>query len=271
MEEDVRLLFALFRNGIIFPIISRRILVHRTDRLLSLRRNCSRRAGNLSKIMAVTGKDGYLTNVQFEEYIPSSDFVHLSRITFTREDRTVKWDLSLRPDSVACVIYHRDKNALLFVKQFRPAIFVARVRSLPENVGKENSEINWAKYPVSTAQTIELCAGLIDKNGLSDIGHMREEIEEECGYRVPESNIRLLKRYITGIGVSGAVQMLYYAEIDESMKISDGGGVDNEKIEKVYMGLDEAKDYLEKTEVLSAPGLLYGLCWFFSHKPHLLT
>lgn len=213
--------------------------------------------------------DNYLANVEFDDYIPSSKYVNLSRITFTRGDKVIKWDLSIRPNSVACVIYHRDKNALLFVKQFRPAIFVAKIRSLPENVGKVSAEIDWSKYPTSMAHTIELCAGLIDKTNLSDVGHMREEIEEECGYQVKESDIRLLKRYITGIGLSGAIQMLYYTEVDESMKVSEGGGIDTEKIEKVFMGLDEAKDYIEKTELMSAPGLLYGLCWFFTNKPHL--
>ena len=91
--------------------------------------------------------DEYLTDVTFDEYIPKSEFVHLSRLSFCRvccfssikifmlesltsikyshinlfqDNKLVKWDLSLRPNSVACVLYHRGKNALLFVKQFRP-------------------------------------------------------------------------------------------------------------------------------------------------------
>lgn len=37
----------------------------------------------------------------------------------------------------------------------------------------------------------------------------------------------------TGVGSSGSRQELFYAEIDETMKVSEGGGVDSEKIEKV--------------------------------------
>lgn len=79
---------------------------------------------------------------------------------------------------------------------FFTAIFVAKVRSLPENIGRAGAEIDWSKYSIKTAFTIELCAGLIDKPNLSDVGHMREEIEEECGYRVEENNIKLLKKYV---------------------------------------------------------------------------
>uniref|UniRef100_A0A0M3HIG9 Uncharacterized protein n=1 Tax=Ascaris lumbricoides TaxID=6252 RepID=A0A0M3HIG9_ASCLU len=32
----------------------------------------------------------------------------------------MKWDMALRPDSVACILFHRDMDSLLFVKQFRP-------------------------------------------------------------------------------------------------------------------------------------------------------
>lgn len=38
----------------------------------------------------------------------------------------------------------------------------------------------------------------------------------------------------TGVGSSGSRQELFYAEIDETMKVSEGGGVDCEKIDKVF-------------------------------------
>lgn len=38
--------------------------------------------------------------------------------------------------------------------------------------------------------------------------------------------------------------MLYYAEIDETMKVGEGGGVDNEKIEKVSV-LPNQKQHLQ--------------------------
>ena len=87
--------------------------------------------------------------------------------------------------------------------------------------------INWGQYPVSLGETLELCAGLIvrffyinfikcyfqDKKGKSSLEHVQEEMLEECGYRVPANKIRMLKRYVTGISISGAAQHLFYAEI----------------------------------------------------------
>ncbi|KHN71457.1 Uridine diphosphate glucose pyrophosphatase [Toxocara canis] len=142
---------------------------------------------------------------------------------------------------------------------------------MAENQGKEDADIDWSKYPISIGETIELCAGLIDKPNLSELAHMREEIIEECGYDVKECDITLLKKFITGIGASGAQQYLFYAEIDESMKVNEGGGTENERIQKVFMTLPEADRYYQKREVLSAPGLLYALQWFFSQKKtHLI-
>lgn len=63
----------------------------------------------------------------------------------------------------------------------------------------------------------------------------REEIFEECGYDVPLDKIHLIKKYVTGISLSGTSQHLYYAMIDDSMKVNEGGGnsSEGEYIEKV--------------------------------------
>uniref|UniRef100_A0A915BV08 Uridine diphosphate glucose pyrophosphatase NUDT14 n=1 Tax=Parascaris univalens TaxID=6257 RepID=A0A915BV08_PARUN len=216
--------------------------------------------------MQSDGNDEFLNDVHINENIHSSRYVRLTQIAFKRGDKKMKWDMALRPDSVACVLYHRNMNSLLFVKQFRPAVFVSIVRKMAENRDKENADIDWSKYPISIGETIELCAGLIDKRDLSEVAHMREEIIEECGYDVKESDITLIKKFITGIGASGSQQYLFYAEIDETMKVGEGGGTDNERIQKIFMTLAEAKRYCEQKEVLSAPGLLYGLQWFFNQR-----
>lgn len=213
----------------------------------------------------MTSKEEYLSDVVFNENLQSSPYVGLMRMHFKRGNKLMDWDLALRPDSVACVLYHREKDSLLFVKQFRPAIFASKVRKMPENRGKPIAKIDWSKYPISIGETIELCAGIIDKPELSWLSHMREEISEECGYDVKESDIKFIKKFITGIGAAGSEQGLYYAEIDESMKVNEGGGTENEKIEKVFMTLPEAQQYCEQMEVMSAPGLLYGLSWFFKN------
>ena len=54
-------------------------------------------------------------------------------------------------------------------------------------------------------------------------------------------NIEKITSFHTSVGFAGSKQMLYFAEVDESMKVSEGGGVDHEQIEVVYLPVEEAK------------------------------
>ena len=51
------------------------------------------------------------------------------------------------------------------------AIFVHNIMRLDENKEKSLSSIEWGQYPISTGETIELCAGIVEKKGLSYIEH----------------------------------------------------------------------------------------------------
>uniref|UniRef100_A0A0K0DC99 Nudix hydrolase domain-containing protein n=1 Tax=Angiostrongylus cantonensis TaxID=6313 RepID=A0A0K0DC99_ANGCA len=157
------------------------------------------------------------------------------------QERT--FDLVLRHSSVAILLYHTVLKKFVFVKQFRPAVLVGHILRLPENFGKQLKEIDWSKYDASEGYTLELCAGLIDKD-LPTIDIMKEEIEEEC------------------------TQYLFYAEIDDSMKISEGGGNVNEGevITKVFLTQDEALAFISNDHCLGPPSMLYALLWWFAHK-----
>lgn len=49
---------------------------------------------------------------------------------------------------------------------------------------KHNDKIDLIKYPAKLGITLELCAGIVDKNlTLNEIA--REEVLEECGFNVP--------------------------------------------------------------------------------------
>lgn len=54
--------------------------------------------------------------------------------------------------------------------------------------------IDTEKYPSSLGVTIELCAGIIDKDKpIEEIA--KEEVLEECGYDVPLGNLKKVKSY----------------------------------------------------------------------------
>ncbi|KAI1719566.1 uridine diphosphate glucose pyrophosphatase [Ditylenchus destructor] len=214
-----------------------------------------------------------ISDVTFDEsVVKESSFVRPLRMHFTRKlanaDEPTKlfWDMALEHDSVAILLYHKDKQRIVLVKQFRP-VFVQRIRHCPENSGKSVKEIDWTKYEnqMSVGETFELCAGLMDKVGKTPVETAQEEILED----VRPEDIRFLKKYLTGIGISGSAQYLYYCEIDESMKASEGGGLktEGEFIEQVYLTLDEARAISETQDELSSPpSLLYAFSWFLNYK-----
>ena len=54
--------------------------------------------------------------------------------------------------------------------------------------------------------TLELCAGLCDKEGKSDLEVAIEEVEEECGYKVHPDQMKFVQKFYE----NGARKMLYY-------------------------------------------------------------
>ena len=72
--------------------------------------------------------------------------------------------------SVSIVIYNKSSKRLVFVRQFRPAVFFAflcsSIDSIDSNVfSKENIE-KVLETEKNIGFTLELCAGIIDKEGM---------------------------------------------------------------------------------------------------------
>ncbi|EYB83230.1 hypothetical protein Y032_0340g2996 [Ancylostoma ceylanicum] len=207
-----------------------------------------------------------LTNVSFIEDF-RSPYLKGVKFTFTQGGRKRSFDLVLRHSSVATLLYHTTQKKFVLVKQFRPAVLIAHVLRQRENLNKKLSEIEWHKYDASHGYTVELCAGLVDKN-IPMVDIAREEIEEECGYAVKREDIHLVASFSVAAHESGGVQYLFYAEIDDSMKITEGGGNihEGEYITKVFLTEAEAHAFLENEYPLSPPPMLYALLWWFENK-----
>jgi UDP-sugar diphosphatase len=127
--------------------------------------------------------------------------------------------------------------------------------------------VDFNKHPPKGACTLELCAGIVDKNlPMNEIA--REELIEECGYNVPVERIEEVMRYRSGVGTTGSLQVLYYVEVSDNDKVSGGGGgVEDEIIEVVEMTIDEAKEIMKQgSEHTSPPAFLFGILWFLTHK-----
>lgn len=167
-------------------------------------------------------------------------FVKASLARYRQNGNERDWEVVKAHDSVAVLIYHREKNAFVLVKQFRPAVYA-------------NNE---------DGMTVELCAGMVDKKlTLQQIA--AEEIEEECGYRVSVEKVEKITSYYTSVGFAGSRQTLYYAEVDEGVRVSKGGGIDNEVIEVLELPVSEAKALIHDESIAKTPGLMFAFMWWF--------
>ncbi len=179
-----------------------------------------------------------IENIRLES-CPSSDFVKLERMYYEQDGQEKSWDLAQVHDSVAVLIYHREKDAFVLVKQFRPPVYL------------KNSD----------GFTYELCAGIVDKD-LTLVQIAQEEIEEETGYRVDSSKIEKITSFYTAVGFAGARQELYYVEVTEAEKVSEGGGVEVEAIEVVYLPSSEAEGFVFDENIVKTPGIMFALSWW---------
>lgn len=168
-------------------------------------------------------------------------FVKPIEINYIQSGIDKRWEAVLSHDSVAILLYHIQKDAFILVKQLRVTVL---------NKNKDNGYM------------YELCAGIVDKEcSIKQIA--KEEILEECGYDVPLHNIEKISSFYTSVGISGTHQTLYYAQIDESMKVSEGGGIHEEEIEVVYIPLNEAKQFMFDESYQKTTGVSLSFYWFF--------
>ena len=168
---------------------------------------------------------------------------------------------------MSIVIYNEDRDKLIFVRQFRPAVYIAARLKDPEN-GLQLDQSNVSGY------TLEMCAGIVDKAGKTAKEIAKEEILEETGYMVDLNNIEFISSHRSGVGVNGSLQHTYFCSVKDSHRVTTGGGVGDEQICVVELSPQEARKVLhvadeECTESRPA-SMLYALCWFLYEKYPIL-
>ncbi len=186
-------------------------------------------------------KDFKVTNLEKSSYIKSL------RLSYNINGKDKTWEAVKCFDSVAVLLYHEEKNALIIVKQFRAPVF-----------------FNHNQH----THTYELCAGIIDKDvSLEQI--VKEEIDEECGYAVEVKDIKKITSFYTNVGISGGHQELFYAKVNDSMKIHDGGGINDEDIELMFLNPKDIEEFIFDESKAKTSGLMFSLYWFEKNKEKL--
>ena len=180
--------------------------------------------------------------------LQNPNFIKPIEINYTQEGVKKKWEAVISHDSVAVLLYHTQKKSFVLVKQLRVTVL---------NKNKTNGMM------------YELCAGIVDKDA-SNAQIAKEEVLEECGYDVAVQNLEKISSFYTSVGISGTFQTLYFAEINESMKVSEGGGLDDEEIEVIYIPLDKSKEFIFDESYQKTTGVMLSIYWFFDKKQKLM-
>jgi len=173
----------------------------------------------------------------------NSAFVKLERMHYEQDGLAKSWDIAQVHDSVAILIYHKEKESFVLVKQFRPPVYL------------KNSD----------GFSYELCAGIVDKE-MSLVQIAQEEIEEETGYAVDIERIKKITSFYTAVGFAGAKQELYYVEVNNDDKVHEGGGIDVEAIEVIYLPVIEAKAFIYDEAIVKTPGLMFAMSWWETQR-----
>jgi len=173
-------------------------------------------------------------------------FIKPIALEYLQNGKTKQWEAVISHDSVAILLFHTQKQSFIVVKQLRAPVLNAT-----------NSD----------GMMYELCAGIVDKE-MSQQQIAKEEILEECGYDVTLSEVKEITSFYTSVGISGAKQTLYYAEIDESMKVNEGGGLEDEEIEVIEIPLKQAKEFMFDDFYKKTPGMMMAFYWFFDKHLH---
>ncbi|KAL0270165.1 UNVERIFIED_CONTAM: hypothetical protein PYX00_007658 [Menopon gallinae] len=188
-----------------------------------------------------------------------SPYLKPFRAEFEMNGRKRFWDMLKIHDSVSVLLFNVSRRVLILVRQFRPAMYIHQIPSVDID-----SEIDPEKHDLRMGYSLELCAGLVDKDfSLEEIA--RQEVLEECGYDIPVDSLKKVHSY-RGVGITGQKGTIFYAEVTDEQKVSEGGGLreEGESIEVVEMTIPSIKKYISNVDILSPAVFVSAIQWFLS-------
>jgi len=173
----------------------------------------------------------------------------LKKITFertakdgkTEEHKNEVYDMG---DAATVLLYNSQQKTVTLTKQFR----------LP-------SYLNGNK----DGMLIEACAGKIENESPEE--SIKREIEEETGYKV--SGVKKILEAYSSPGTITELLHFFVAEYNASMKVSEGGGLKEEKedVEVIEISFEQAMQMITSSEIKDAKTiilLLYAQKYLFS-------
>jgi GDP-mannose pyrophosphatase NudK len=173
-----------------------------------------------------------------ETKVLSDQFYILRRLTFERVERsgervTQVREVYDRGNGAAILLYNRAAKTVILTRQFRMPTFM-------------NGN--------PTGMLIECCAGLLDRDNAEEA--IRRETEEETGYKIGVVE-KVIEAYMSPGSVT-EILYLFVAEYTKEMKVSDGGGLEDESedIEVLEIAYSRAWEMVRTGEIRDAKTIL---------------
>ncbi len=158
----------------------------------------------------------------------------LDKVDFEFQTKNGEWQTQSREcynrgDGAAILLYNPAKNTVILTKQFRMPSYL-------------NSN--------ATGMMIEVCAGLLDEDNPEVC--IIKEVEEETGFKISNPK-KVFELYSTPGAVTEKIHY-FVAEYSDEMKISAGGGLEEEQeeIEVLEINFDTALKMVSKGEINDA-------------------
>ncbi|MFB3388824.1 NUDIX domain-containing protein [Flavobacterium sp. LAR06] len=173
-----------------------------------------------------------------ETKLLSDNWYTLNKVTFSYQKENEKIQTHVREvydrgNGAGILLYNSTKKTVILTRQFRLPTF-----------------LNGNK----TGMMIEVCAGLLDEDNPEEC--IIRETEEETGYRIKKVE-KVTQTYMSP-GAVTEILYLFTGEYDESMKVSEGGGLasEQENIEVLEYTFDEAYAMIESGEIVDAKTII---------------
>lgn len=179
------------------------------------------------------------TNIQIDKTeILSDNWYTLKKVTFTIQKKDGSFEQQSREaydrgNGAVILLYNTESGMVILTRQFR----------LPTFINGNPS-----------GMMIEACAGLLDNDHPEEC--IKRETEEETGYKITHVE-KIFEAYMSPGSVTEILHF-FIAEYSKEMKITDGGGLEDEgeDIEVLELGIDEALKMIESGDIKDAKTIM---------------
>lgn len=181
-------------------------------------------------------KYGNIRNIKKE--LLSDNWYTLNKVTFEyqREDGT--WETQVREaydrgNGAAILLYNREKGTVVLTCQFRMPTYL-----------NGNTD----------GMMIEACAGLLEKGNAEQT--IKMEVEEETGYKIDKVE-KVFEAYMSPGSVTEILHF-FIGQYEETMKVSEGGGAEDEteNIEVLELDFKKALQMMKTGEIRDAKTIM---------------